>query len=68
MSSEKIRSHIENNDFHLVEYKELENHLDKLHDKYTRTEKCLNEDFYRTVIKINLIKDYLNNLNSKIIV
>ena len=60
-TDEEIRVCVDEEKFHSLTYKELEDHLEKLHEKYMRYKGYANEEMIRTVMKINKIKKYLNS-------
>ena len=64
-TNEEIRVFVDQEKFHLLTYKELEDHLEKLHEKYMRYKGYANEEMIRTVTKINTIKKHLNELDKK---
>ena len=64
-SDEKIRMYIREDKFHMVKYEDLEKELERLDEKYMRYLTLGNEEMIRTVMKINKIKKYLNELDKK---
>ena len=62
---EKIRMYIREDKFHMVKYEDLEKELKRLDEKYMRYLTLGNEEMIRTVMKINKIKKYLNELYKK---
>ena len=64
-SEEEIRMYIREDKFHMVKYDDLEKELERLDEKYMRYLTLGNEEMIRTVMKINKIKKYLNELYKK---
>ena len=64
-SEEEIRMYIREDKFHMVKYEDLEKELKRLDEKYMRYLTLGNEEMIRTVMKINKIKKYLNELDKK---
>ena len=64
-TEEKIRMYIREDKFHMVKYEDLEKELERLDEKYMRYMIVNNEEMIRTVMKINKIKKYLNELDKK---
>lgn len=64
-SEEEIRMYIREDKFHMVKYEDLEKELERLDEKYMRYLTLGNEEMIRTVMKINKIKKYLNELDKK---
>ena len=62
---EEIRMYIREDKFHMVKYEDLEKELERLDEKYMRYLTLGNEEMIRTVMKINKIKKYLNELDKK---
>jgi len=54
-----VRKYINQNKFHKLERKDLEDELKRLDEKHQRYLKCLNENTERTFARINQIKEYL---------
>ena len=64
-SEEEIRMYIREDKFHMVKYEDLDKELKRLDEKYMRYLTLGNEEMIRTVMKINKIKKYLNELDKK---
>ena len=64
-TEEEIRMYIREDKFHMVKYEDLEKELKRLDEKYMRYLTLGNEEMIRTVMKINKIKKYLNELDKK---
>ena len=64
-TEEEIRMYIREDKFHMVKYEDLEKELERLDEKYMRYLTLGNEEMIRTVMKINKIKKYLNELDKK---